>query len=139
MIKSSNKSCTCENYSALELSRDEISKRIKESKKIIKHLEIKSKAKKGNHLYQCEFCQQLWQLSNAWNWGGKNYLFKVPKTKIEDWNENPFMHPADMLIFSAAMQTYEEKHKLTDSEKKCRRENCNQNAILADVLCKKHW
>lgn len=134
-----DKPCTCKEYSDLELSRDVISKRIKESKKIKKHLEIKSKSDKGHHLYQCKFCKQLWQLSSAWNWGGKDYFFKIPKTEIEKWNENPFVSPADMTIFSASMNLYFERHKLIESENICRRENCEQKAILKDVLCKKHF
>tara|TARA_R110002049_G_scaffold80951_5_gene205866 strand:+ start:923 stop:1417 length:495 start_codon:yes stop_codon:yes gene_type:complete len=139
MIRQLNKSCTCKEYSDLELSRDVISKRIKESKKIKKHLEIKSKSDKGHHLYQCEFCNQLWQLSSAWNWGGKDYLFKIPKINIEKWNENPFVSPADMTIFTASMNLYFERHKLIESENICRRENCERKAILKDVLCKKHF
>ncbi|TMM55969.1 hypothetical protein FEE95_15105 [Maribacter algarum] len=134
-----SKSCTCKKYSALKLTRDEISIRIKDSRKIKKHLIIKSKSDKGHHLYVCEICQQLWQLSSAWNWGGKDYLFKIPEIEIEDWNLEPFISPADLVIFSASMESYFEKNKLVDSENDCKREECDKKAILKDVLCKTHF
>lgn len=139
MIRLSHKSCNCDKFSDLELSRNFISKRIKQSNKIEKTLDFLSKSEKGHHLYKCNFCNQLWQLSIAWNWDGKDYLFKIPQTEINKWNETPFVSPADMIIYSAIMDSYFEKHKLVESENICKRDSCKNKAILEDVLCKYHF
>jgi len=132
-------SCTCEKYTALELNRVQISKRIKDSKKIINHLEKKGESPEGHHLYQCKFCVQFWQLSGAWNWGGKDYLFKIPDTKISEWIYNPYMSPAEMIIYSASLKTYFDSNTLEESAKNCRREACSEKALVNDVLCKTHF
>jgi hypothetical protein len=132
-------SCSCEKYLPLELSRDEIDKRIKESNKIKKHLDLKSKSSNGSLLFECRICKEYWQLNSAWNWDGKDYLFKVPCINLKEWMENPYMSPADMMIYSASIETYFEKNKLIDSDKLCKIENCNKKAILKDVLCKEHF
>ena len=138
MNNSKKESCKCKEYSHLELSREIISNRIKETKEIKKNLEYLAKSETGNHLYKCKYCNQLWQLSSAWNWGGKDYVFKIPKIEIEEWKKEPFMSPAEMIIFSALMKSYFERTELKESENLCKRESCENKAILKDVLCKKH-
>lgn len=83
--------------------------------------------------------QQLWQLSNAWNWGGKNYLFKVPYIETKDWTDNPYMSPADMIIYSVSMEEYFKRNKFTESGKACKIENCNKKSLSNNVLCKEHF
>ncbi|MFI0431219.1 hypothetical protein [Mariniflexile sp. HMF6888] len=63
----------------------------------------------------------------------------MPKTDIDEWIKNPFMSPADMTIFSALIHSYFERHTLIESENICKRENCEEKAILKDVLCKTHF
>lgn len=132
-------SCICAKYQLLELSREQIAERIKKTRSIQRRLDLKCKSTKGHHLFQCRFCMQLWQLSSAWNWGGQDYLFKVPDIEIPEWIESPYMSPADMMIYSASMKIYFEKNRLTDSNNLCKIENCVQNALLNNVLCKVHF
>ena len=68
----SSSTCSCNKYQPIELTRDEISKRVKESKGIKKGLELKSETLQGQQLYQCSNCHQFWQSNRAWNWGNKN-------------------------------------------------------------------
>ncbi len=131
--------CNCETYQPIELTREQITKRIKNNKKILKTLDKLANSENGNILYQCSICGQLWQESGAWNWGGKTYFFQVPKIEIEDWKNEQFMSPADMLIYSALMSDYFERNKLIESEDNCRRENCDNKSIVGNVLCKMHF
>lgn len=130
--------CCCKNYGPLELTREQITNRIKENNKIASALEKISTSEKGDNLYKCKVCGQFWQKSLAWNWGGKSYLFKVPAISIEDWQTEPYMSPADMLIYTAGMSDYFAKNKFTESNDKCRVENCTNQSVTNDVVCLTH-
>jgi hypothetical protein len=132
-------SCACAKYPPLELSRDQIDKRIKATKNILRHLDLRGESPKGHSLFQCKSCKQFWQLSNAWNWGGKNYLFKVPDIETSDWIDNPYISPADMTIYSASMEEYFRKNKFKESDNACKIENCNKKSLSNNVLCKEHF
>ena len=135
----SSDSCLCSNYQPVELLREHISKRIRESKKIKKNLALISKYNVGHELYQCNFCQQYWQHSIAWNWNGKSYFFKVPEIAILEWKAEAYVSPADLLIHSAMMSDYFKDNMFVESSKNCRKESCNQNALSNDVLCRSHF
>ena len=137
-FKGSN-TCSCDKYLPIELTRDEISKRIKDSKGIKKALELKSDTLNGQQLYQCSHCQQFWQSNWAWNWGNKEYLFKVPAIKTEDWKVEPYMAPDQMLLYTALMSEYFEKNTLIESEKECKDDNCYKNALTTSPLCQEHF
>ena len=132
-------SCNCKSYRPLELARDQISRRIKESKEILKTLESQAKANDGTVLYRCKFCGQFWQESIAWNWGGKNYLFKVPETSTSDWLDEQFISPAEMLIYSALMADYFNMNKFIESKTRCQNEKCDRMAVERNVLCQHHF
>ncbi|GLC30616.1 hypothetical protein [Clostridium omnivorum] len=110
--------CNCSNYKELELNRESISDRIKCTKQIIRKLKLISKSSNEYRLYRCEVCGQLWQGSFAWNWGNKEYLFKVPDISIDSWIFEPYMSPDEMLIYSAIMEDYFNKNSFEASEKK---------------------
>jgi hypothetical protein len=132
--------CNCKNYTTLELYRDQISKRIKESRGIIKTLDLKAEVDNGvTVLFQCPVCGQFWQKSMAWNWGGKDYLFQIPQTNITEWLTEQFMSPSDMLIYSAQMTDYFSKNKFIDSTRRCKNNDCAGMAIEGSPLCKKHF
>jgi hypothetical protein len=131
--------CSCAKYLPLELSRDQVEKRIKESQVIQKSLDLQCESPNGHSLFQCKFCKQAWQLSSAWNWGGKTYVFKVPNIEISEWLDNPYVSPADMLIYSALVDEYLAKNNLIASDKSCKIENCREKALMKNVLCKYHF
>lgn len=131
--------CNCKTYQPLELTREHITERIKKNNNIHKTLDKLTDSEDGNVLYRCSICGQFWQKSNAWNWGGKDYFFQVPKIAIEDWRKEQFMSPADMLIYSVLMTEYFEKNKFVESENVCRREECDNKSIVGNVLCIKHF
>ena len=60
--------CDCEKYGHLELYREAIDKRIKETKRIRKNLEQIGSQQNGYFiLWKCSKCNQFWQSSSAWN------------------------------------------------------------------------
>lgn len=40
-------------------------------------------------------------MSYAWNFGNGEYLFKVPKVETENWIEEQFAAPDEILIYLA--------------------------------------
>lgn len=132
-------SCDCEKYPNLELYREAIDKRIKETKKIKKNLElIAGNPKFHPLLWRCNACNQFWQSSGAWNWGAKEYIYKVPQIEIEKWKEKPYVKPDELLIYSAMLQQFEENNTFVERNVKCKNENCISNAIQYSVFCKIH-
>ena len=138
-LSKSNSTCECENYNHLQFTRDEISQRIKENKKILRTLNSLTQADNGHRLFKCKNCNQYWQQSCAWNWDGKSYLFKVPEIEIKEWEKEQYVSPADLLIFSGVMEDYFEKNKFKESDTKCKVLECNNNSIVNGVLCKTHF
>ncbi|HRH45388.1 MAG TPA: hypothetical protein PKY82_27360 [Pyrinomonadaceae bacterium] len=131
--------CDCEKYSHLELYRAAVDKRIKETKKIKKTLEkVSSQQNDWYNLWKCPVCNQLWQSSGAWNWGAREYIYKVPEISIENWLEEPFVKPDEMLIYSAFIHDFLEKGTFTERAQFCKREHCSSRAIQYSVLCKIH-
>lgn len=131
-------SCNCADYKDIELDRKSISVRIKESKVLKKQLNLIAKHKVEYKLYQCPICGQMWQGSHAWNWGNDEYVFKVPLIAISDWQDNTYISPDEMLIFSAVMQNYLSKNDFKITERKCIVDSCNEKAVEFSVHCKNH-
>lgn len=131
--------CDCQTYQHLELYREAIDKRIRKSKKIKKTLEmIANKQNENSLLWQCPICNQLWQSGYAWNWGAKEYFYKIPDISVEDWLEEPFVKPDELLIYSAVLSQFEGNSAFVESDAKCKKDECNQKAIQYSVFCKKH-
>ncbi|MBL0743035.1 hypothetical protein [Chryseolinea lacunae] len=131
--------CKCSTYPDLELIRESIDKRIAITKGIKKQLQFLSESPSGDSLYKCAVCQQLWQNSRAWNWGNKEYVFKVPNIDVADWMIESFALPDQMLIYSATMNDYFKKNTLVESDKGCQKNGCGNNALLNNVLCREHF
>jgi hypothetical protein len=137
VIKDMN--CECSKYEPLELYREAISKRIKQTKTLLKKLETIAGQGDGEHkLLKCSVCGQSWQSSRAWNWGNDEYLFQVPTIQIDEWLSEPYMQPDEMLIYSAVMQTYMEKNNFVETERECRAEGCVKRAVELTVFCLEH-
>jgi hypothetical protein len=132
-------SCDCTKFGHLELYREEITERIKQSIFLKRSLEIIAKREDdASKLLKCPACEQFWQSSWAWNWGDKEYLFKVPEIEIVSWVAEPYVQPDELLIYSASMANYLKKSKFVERDMKCLSDGCSDPAVLYSVFCKKH-
>ena len=95
------------NFPHIEFTREAISKRARQTKKIIASLKLIAEHPDNEHkLYFDEKRNVYWQYASAWNWGAKPYCFLVPEISIEDWNQERYVDPDEMLIYGALMQQY---------------------------------
>ena len=139
LFREDDKKCNCNKIGDLTLERDEISKRIKGSKKIAKTLIPLAKHSDQTTLHSCNICGQYWQHSLAWNWNGKSFFFKVPKTTVNEWQTEKYVSPSDLIIYNSLMKDYFSKNNLTDSNNPCKKESCSNKALNQNVLCRIHF
>ena len=131
--------CGCEKYERLEPCRHCIYERIKATKTLTKTLEvIAEKQDENSSLLKCSLCNQLWQGSISRNWGRTKYVFKVPEISVEDWLEEPYIEPEKILNYLSSRREYEKKQVFIERGEKCKKENCNKNAVQYTVFCKEH-
>lgn len=132
-------SCKCRQFGHLELCREDITKRIKQSVNLKRSLEIIAERKIDTcKLLKCPECDQFWQSSWAWNWGDKEYLFKVPHIKVSDWLTDPYCQPDKLLIYSASMQRFMELNNFIEKDAECRANSCRVAAVRNSIFCLKH-
>lgn len=132
-------SCDCEKYGHLGADRKSINTRIKESKHLKKVLSLLSdKTDRPNNLYRCNNCGQLWQGSYAWNWGGDEYLFKVPEIDLAQWRIEPYVRPDELILYIALMQQYHQRIDPTETTSICSVTGCGKHAIKLSVNCLQH-
>ena len=132
-------SCDCTNYQPIELDRQSINSRIKESKAIRKRMaQIAENPEMRIFLFRCPECGQLWQSGHEWNFKDQEYLFQVPLIEIADWENEPFQQPAAMMIHSAMMRDFFDKNTFDCSDSKCRTEGCTERAIRFSAFCRDH-
>lgn len=94
-------------YPHLTFDRAAVSKRIKETKPLLKTLTLVAEHPDNEHkLYRDPTSGEMWQLANAWNWGSQPYCFLVPSIDPEEWKEEPFVDPDEMLLFTARMSQF---------------------------------
>lgn len=133
------KNCKCAEFEELEMLRKVISKRIKETKNLKTSLTLLSKTDDGEHLLmQCQVCGQLWQGSRAWNWGNELYLFQVPTISTEDWQQDVYVQPDELLIYVASMQSILAQNNFKQKNEPCKLEGCEQPVIKGLVNCLEH-
>src|SRR5262245_25649355 len=120
--------CRCNEYGHLEFERKGISKRIRETPALKKLLELIAKSPDGHKLYRCPACEQLWQCSRAWNWGNKDYLFKVPDISVPEWTAEPYVHPSDLFEFGTVMSEFLNGANFTAGGKRCSVSGCSSRA-----------
>jgi len=131
--------CDCSNYDHIELYRRNIDRRIEETEDLKKRLTfLGESADKLHKLFKCEACGQFWQSSYAWNWGGKEYIYKVPPISHEDWLIEPYIQPDQLLIYNAVTSRWYERNNFEQSDKPCRREGCPNNAVKRLAQCLEH-
>lgn len=132
-------SCGCAAYPDLELLRKNITRRIRETTRIRKGLTLVAEHPDGeNSLFRCGGCGQYWQISRAWNWGNDEYAFKVPITDTQEWKQERYAAPDEMLIHTAVITEYIEKNRLTESDRACGEENCGRKALNGMNVCLRH-
>jgi len=96
-----------EKYPHIPFDRKEISKRIKETKALIKAFKLIAEHPDKEHkLYQDEASQEFWQLAYAWNLGSKPYCFLVPAISVDEWKKERYVDPDELLIYVALMKDY---------------------------------
>jgi hypothetical protein len=128
--------CECAKFEPIELYREAVSKRIKQTKKLKHELETIATHNLGEHrLLRCRVCGQHWQLSRAWNWGNPEYLFAVPKIDPDQWLIEPYVQPDELLIYSAVMHDYMERCTFVQKEEECRAVGCTNRAVRFSVFC----
>ena len=131
--------CDCEKYERLEACRHCIYERIHPTKTLTKKLElIAEKKDEDNSLLKCPVCHQLWQESVSRNWGTTKYLFKVPEILVANWISESFVEPESILNYLSSRREYEKKQAFIERNEKCRKENCDKNAVQYTVFCKEH-
>ena len=132
-------SCDCIQFHPIELDRDSITRRIKESPVIRKRLtELAEHSGLRLFLFRCSDCGQLWQSGHEWNFADREYLFQVPPIDIADWERAPYQQPAAMMIYSAVLRDYCARATFEPSETMCRAEGCPEHATRFSVLCRRH-
>ena len=131
--------CECKKYVHLELYREEITERIKESKLLKRRFEVIAEREVGaQRLFKCPECEQYWQSSWAWNWGDKEFLFKVPNIEPDKWLADPYVQPDLLMLYSASIQNYLAKNTFVEKEAECRAVDCKNRAVQHSVFCFKH-
>jgi hypothetical protein len=132
-------SCSCSSFSALELSRLAITKRIKTTKRLLSALEQVAENKlAGMKLLVCSQCGQYWQTGREWNFENKEYAFQVPTLAVDAWQAQPYTQPASWLIYGAVMGDYIARNTFEPSDKQCRAAGCGQQALKLSGVCKEH-
>ncbi len=131
--------CDCAQYQPIELDRQSITRRIKQSPAIRKQLtQIAELAELRLYLLRCAECGQLWQSGHEWNFADQEYLFHVPPIEVADWLSDPYQQPAAMMIYSAAMRDFFAGATLEPGGSACRVEDCKQRAVRFSVFCRDH-
>jgi hypothetical protein len=131
--------CNCAEYQPIELDRQSINRRIKESAAIRKRITLLSE-NTGLRLYlfRCSDCGVHWQSGHEWNFADQEYLFQVPPIEVADWLNEPYQQPAAMMIYSALMRDYFARTSPETDEKPCRKPECTKPALRVSLFCREH-
>lgn len=131
--------CDCTDYPPVELDRQSILHRMKQSPKIRKLLtQIAEHPDLRLYLFRCPECGQLWQSGHEWNFADQEYLFQVPPIEVADWQREPYQQPAAMMIHSAAILDFSTRTTFVSGDLPCRAEGCTHRALRLSVFCREH-
>jgi hypothetical protein len=131
--------CECTLYRPIELDRQSVNRRIKQSPGIRNRLTpVAENTKLRLELFRCSNCGQLWQSGHEWNFADQEYLFQVPEIGIQEWETEPYQQPAAMLIYSAVMRDFFARSKFEVGTSPCRIKDCDQSALQLSVFCRDH-
>jgi hypothetical protein len=131
--------CDCAQFQPIELDRQSITRRIKQSPAIRKRLtQVAEHTGLRLYLFRCPECGQLWQSGHEWNFADREYLFHVPPIEVADWQSEPYRQPAAMMIYSAVMRDFFARCTFEPGDSSCRTEGCRERAIRFSVFCREH-
>ncbi|MCI1187033.1 hypothetical protein MON38_06350 [Hymenobacter sp. DH14] len=131
--------CTCFQYSALELDRRSINKRIKATAAILKPLVLLAENPTLRlKLLRCPHCAQHWQTGWEWSLRGSEYAYHVPEIDLADWQQEPYLQPAAWMVYGAMMEPYYAKNTFEPSNKPCGVAGCPHRAIRFSGVCEPH-
>ena len=134
------KSCSCASYKDLELPWDDITTRIRKTKKIRQSFQrIDDAEDKRDALYKCMSCGQLWQDRLAWGWDTEDdprYLFRVPTVSVNEWIKLPFVRPHELLVFTADIERITKGTK--EKNEPCQSIGCTRKAVTHSTFCLRH-
>lgn len=131
--------CDCIDYPPIELDRQSILRRIKQSQQIGKRLtQIADHPELRLFLFRCPECGQLWQSGHEWNFADREYLFHIPSIEVADWLREPYQQPAAMMIYSAVMRDYCSRATFETGDSPCRHDGCTERAVSLSVFCRNH-
>jgi hypothetical protein len=132
-------SCGCASYEDLPLDRKAISKRAGQYKEMASHLDVLLAHSDGEHvLLRCPMCGQHWQKGSAWNWGAREYIFKVPEIEPKEWSALPFVDPDEVLVFAASIDRFLSQQEFVATDQHCRQQDCVRNAVKGLAFCLHH-
>ncbi|HYK06092.1 MAG TPA: hypothetical protein VE974_30395 [Thermoanaerobaculia bacterium] len=119
--------------------RDAIKRRIRETKRLLARLSLlETNAQLQLRLYICAVCGQYWQTGHEWNFGDREYIFRVPAIESSEWLREPYCQPAAMLIYSAAMENFFARNSFEDGDAPCREEACANRSMKQGFFCLDH-
>ena len=131
--------CDCTKFQPIELDRQSITQRIKQSPAIRKRLtQIGENTDLRLYLFRCPDCGQLWQSGHEWHFSDREYLFQVPTIQVADWLTEPYRQPAAMMLYSAIMRDFFARCSFDPTDALCRSEGCLEKAIRFSVFCRHH-
>ena len=131
--------CRCSEFVDLELEREQIKQRSRQSKTLLAELSLVVTHEDVEHvLYRCDSCGCLWQRALAWNWANIEYLFKIPAITSDEWLVLPFVDPDSVLIWVAMMERFLTQGTFEPSGNPCRRDGCERPGIRLSVNCLVH-
>jgi hypothetical protein len=131
--------CDCADYQPIQLDRQSVTRRIKQSPQIRRRLtQIAEHTEMRLYLFRCPECGQLWQSGHEWNFADREYLFHVPPIQVVDWQREPYQQPAAMMIYSAVMRDFYARTTFETGDSPCRDDGCKQRALRLSVFCREH-
>jgi hypothetical protein len=132
-------SCDCSTIPDIPLQRAAVEKRMRQTPRIIRKLTLIAQNEKLRlKLYTCSECSQFWQTGHEWNFGDRDYVFRVPPIEVGEWLAEPYQQPAAMLIDSAVMARFFEHNDFQPGDKPCREEGCATLAMKHGSFCLEH-
>jgi hypothetical protein len=90
----------------------------------------------GEHrLLRCSVCDQHWQVSRAWNWGNDPYAFRIPSVSKEEWLQDRFVDPDELLIYAALLESFPLDEL---SGNPCHEPGCARSSLSQSIFCAPH-
>jgi hypothetical protein len=135
-----NPDCACRKYADIELLRSAIDQRISATRILRKTLRLLTESPdKLKKLYECDVCRQLWQEDRAWgwdNWEEPLYLFKVPVISPDEWLQEQYIQPHELLVFNASIERV--LKNVREKDEPCAVKGCTAKAIVGSMNCLPH-